>query len=295
MRNRIITTEMLTPTVIAIPLFAALIAFEAWFIKRENRALFDRKDAWTNIFLGFGSVAWGAFFGLATGVFYAAVYEIAPYKMPMNQWWTWTILLFLDDFAYYWFHRFSHEIRFFWNFHVVHHSSNQYNLSVAVRQSWFSGVAHWIFYLPVALLGFPFWAFATMHGFNLIYQFWIHTKVVKKMPAWFEFVFNTPSHHRVHHGVNDEYLDKNYAGIFIVWDRLFGTFVDEKSEVRYGITTPLKSYNALWINSHGWFETFAAMRTKRTMAGKLRCLFGAPAMDFEESQPRGARAKQTIQ
>lgn len=285
---------MLTPTVIAIPFFALLIAAEAWLIKRESRELFDRKDTWTNIFLGFGSVAWGVLFGLATGLLYLAAYEFAPYKMPLDAWWAWAILLFVDDFSYYWFHRISHEVRFFWNFHVVHHSSNQYNLSVAVRQSWFSGIAHWIFYLPIALLGFPFWAFATMHGFNLIYQFWIHTEVVKKLPAAFEFVLNTPSHHRVHHGVNDEYLDKNYAGIFIIWDRMFGTFIGEKDKVRYGITTPLKSYNTLWINSHGWFETFQTMRTKRTLIGKLRCLFGAPAMDFEETNLSVANIKKQI-
>jgi sterol desaturase/sphingolipid hydroxylase (fatty acid hydroxylase superfamily) len=273
---------MLTPTVIAIPFFALLIAVEAWLVIRENRENFDNKDAWTNIFIGFMSVAWGALFGLATSLIYLQVYELAPYKMPMGVWWAWLILLFVDDFAYYWFHRISHEIRFFWNFHVVHHSSNQYNLSVAVRQSWFSGIAHWVFYLPIAFLGFPLWAFVTMHGLNLIYQFWIHTKIVRKLPDFFEFVLNTPSHHRVHHGVNDLYLDKNYAGIFIFWDRMFGTFVEENEEVRYGIITPLTSYNPLWINSHGWAEMWAAMRTKRTFFGKLRCVFGAPAMDFEE-------------
>jgi sterol desaturase/sphingolipid hydroxylase (fatty acid hydroxylase superfamily) len=273
---------MLTPTVIAIPFFALLIAVEAWLVIRENRENFDNKDTWSNIFIGFMSVAWGALFGLATSLIYLQVYELAPYKMPMNVWWTWLILLFVDDFAYYWFHRISHEVRFFWNFHVVHHSSNQYNLSVAVRQSWFSGVAHWVFYLPVAFMGFPLWAFVTMHGLNLIYQFWIHTKIVRKLPAFLEYVLNTPSHHRVHHGVNDAYLDKNYAGIFIIWDRMFGTFVGESEEVRYGIITPLTSYNPLWINSHAWAEMWAAMKTKRTFSAKLRCIFGAPAMDFEE-------------
>ena len=273
---------MLTPTVIAIPIFALLIAVEAWLVTRENRESFDRKDTWSNIFIGFMSVAWGALFGLATSLIYLSVYELAPYKMPMNVWWAWLILLFVDDFAYYWFHRISHEVRFFWNFHVVHHSSNQYNLSVAVRQSWFSGVAHWIFYLPVAFLGFPLWAFVTMHGFNLIYQFWIHTEIVRKLPAFLEYVLNTPSHHRVHHGVNNEYLDKNYAGIFIIWDRMFGTFVEESEKARYGIITPLTSYNPLWINSHAWTEMWAAMRARRTFFGKLRCVFGAPAMEFEE-------------
>jgi alkylglycerol monooxygenase len=272
---------MLTPTVIAIPFFALLIAVEAFFVVRENRENFDRRDTWTNIFLGFGSVAWGALFGLATGYFYLWIYELAPYKMPMNTFWAWAILLFADDFAYYWFHRISHEVRFFWNFHVVHHSSNQYNLSVAVRQSWFSGVAHWIFYLPIAFLGFPFWAFATMHGFNLIYQFWIHTKLVGKI-GFLEKILNTPSHHRVHHGVNDQYLDKNYAGIFIIWDRMFGTFIEESETPRYGIIKPLSSYNLLWINTHGWAETLEEAKTKRTFYGKIRCFFGAPAMDFEE-------------
>ena len=272
---------LLPPTVIAIPIFALLIALESWFIKRENRESFDRKDMWTNIFLGFGSVIFGALFGLATSLFYLAAYNFAPYKMPMNAWWTWTLLLFIDDFVYYWFHRFSHEMRFFWNFHVVHHSSNKYNLSVAVRQSWFSGIAHWIFYIPVALLGFPFWAFVTMHGLNLLYQFWIHTERISTL-GFLEYFLNTPSHHRVHHGVNNPYLDKNYAGIFIIWDKMFGTFVDEKEEVKYGIIKPLTTYNLLWINLHGWVETFEAMRGRRTLRGKLRCLFGAPAMNFEE-------------
>lgn len=282
---------MLPPTVIAIPVFALLIALEAWFIIRENRADFDRKDTWTNIFTGFLSVAWGALFGLFTAYFYLWASDFAPYQMPMTAWWAWAILLFVDDFAYYWFHRFSHEVRFLWNFHVVHHSSNQYNLSVAVRQSWFSGVAHWIFYVPIAFLGFPFWAFVTMHGLNLIYQFWIHTQVVKKLPRAFEFILNTPSHHRVHHGVNDAYLDKNYAGIFIIWDRMFGTFVEETETPRYGIIKPLNSYNMLRINTHGWAEMLAAMRGKKTFKGKLRCVFGAPAMEFEERLDKITRDK----
>jgi len=273
---------MWKPTEIAIPIFALMIATETYLSVRYEEN-YDSKDVWTNIVLGLGSVFFGIIFGLIQVFFYGFIYEnVAPYQMPMNTWWAWTILLFADDFFSYWFHRFSHEIRFFWNFHVVHHSSNQYNLSVAVRQSWFSGIAHWIFYLPLALFGFPLWSFVFMHGLNLIYQFWIHTKTIKKMPAWFEYIFNTPSHHRVHHGMNDEYLDKNYAGIFIFFDRMFGSFVEEKAEVRYGIIKPIHSYNWLWINSHAWAETWDAMKTKKTLYGKLRCLFGAPAMDFEE-------------
>ena len=271
--------RMLKPTEIAIPFFALMIAIETFLAVRYEEN-FDRKDIWTNIALGFGSAFFGLFFGLFTGYFYLWLYEITPYKMPMDIWWSWTILLFADDFLYYWFHRISHEVRFFWNFHVVHHSSNQYNLSVAVRQSWFSGIAHWIFYIPIALCGFPLWAFATMHGLNLIYQFWIHTKVIRKMPVWFEYIFNTPSHHRVHHGTNDQYLDKNYAGIFMIWDRMFGTFIEESETPRYGIIKPIDGYNWLWINSHGWAEMLTAMRQKKRFRDKLRCVFGSPNMEF---------------
>lgn len=273
---------MLKPTVLAIPVFASLIAIETYLSVRYEKT-YDRKDVWTNIALGFGSVAFGAGFGLIQAFFYERIYEnVAPFQMPMNAWWAWAILLFVDDFLYYWFHRISHESRLFWNFHVVHHSSNQFNLSVAVRQSWFSGVAHWIFYTPLALLGFPLWAFIFMHGLNLIYQFWIHTKTIYKFPAFVEYVFNTPSHHRVHHGVNDQYLDRNYAGVFIIWDRMFGSFVRETEEVRYGIIKPIHSYNWLWINSHGWFEMIEAMKEKSTFLGKLRCIFASPNIDFEE-------------
>lgn len=272
---------MLKPVYIAVPLFALLIAIEAYLVVRRTQKEADRKDTWTNIALGFGSLVFGFVFGFIQGFFYEMLYTVAPFQMPMNTVWAWVLLVFVDDFAYYWFHRFSHEIRFFWNFHVVHHSSNQYNLSVAVRQSWFSGLAHWVFYVPVALLGFPLWAFVLMHGLNLIYQFWIHTELVKRL-GFLEYFLNTPSHHRVHHGVNDEYLDKNYGGIFIIWDRLFGTFTEERETPRYGIIKPVKSYNWLWINSHGWAEMFEAMKGKKTFAGKLRCVFGAPAMEFEE-------------
>jgi alkylglycerol monooxygenase len=272
---------MLRPTVIAIPFFAILIAMEAWFASRRQRYPYEKWDAWLNILLGFGSVFWGSVFGLATGAIYLFFYELAPYKFPSNVWWSWALLFFVDDFAYYWFHRLSHESRFLWNFHVVHHSSEHFNLSVAVRQSWFSGLAHWMFYAPIMLLGFNPLMFATMHGVNLIYQFWIHTEHVRNLGP-LEYVLNTPSHHRVHHGVNDIYLDRNYGGALIIWDRLFGSFVRETETPKYGIIKPLKSYNPLWINTHGWYEMFVVMKTRKTLTGKLRCIFASPNMEFEE-------------
>jgi len=272
---------VLRPTVIAIPFFALMIAAEAfWHHFRHSGEYSDKKDTWINILLGFGSVVFGAIFGLATGFIYLYAYELAPYKFPADAWYTWALLFFADDFLYYVFHRVSHESRLFWNFHVVHHSSEEYNLSVAVRQSWFSGILHWIFYSPLMLLGFAPWMFATMHGLNLVYQFWIHTKLVYKFPAWFEYIFNTPSHHRVHHGVNEQYLDKNYAGVLIIWDRMFGSFVEETETPRYGVIKPIKSYNPLWINAHGWFEMWEAVQTRKTIRQKLRCIFASPNMQF---------------
>jgi alkylglycerol monooxygenase len=272
----------LSPTVIVIPLFAALIAVEAHLARHLDSDEFaDPLDTATNIALGFGSVGFGFVFGLATGLVYIYLYSFAPYKFPADAWWTWVLLFFVDDFVYYWFHRISHESRFLWNFHVVHHSSEHFNLSVAGRQSWFSGVAHWMFYAPIMLLGFAPWMFALMHGLNLIYQFWIHTRFVQRL-GWFEFIFNTPSHHRVHHGVNEIYLDKNYAGALIIWDRMFGTFVEETEAPRFGILKPVASYNPLWINTHAWVEMFAALRSRRSIAAKIRCVFASPYMECGE-------------
>jgi len=272
---------MLRPTLYAVPIFALLIAAEAWLsMRRASDAYADKKDTWVNIFLGFMSLGFGALLGLFTAIIYIGAYEMAPYKFPIDAWWSWVILFFVDDLAYYVFHRVSHESRLFWNFHVVHHSSEQYNLSVAVRQSWFSGILHWIFYAPLMLLGFAPWMFALMHGFNLIYQFWIHTKHVKSLGP-LEYVLNTPSHHRVHHGVNDIYIDRNYAGILIIWDKLFGSFQTETEEPRYGTITPLNSYNPLWINTHGWFEMYEAIKRQSNLTGKLKCIFASPNMDLK--------------
>lgn len=274
--------SMYNPVVIAIPFFALSIALEAWWSERGGIPPANRKDTWNNILIGFISVGFGAFFGLFISIIYETTYSFAPYRFPASAWWSWAILFFVDDLAYYWFHRLSHEIRLLWNFHVVHHSSEEYNLSVAVRQSWFSGLLHWIFYLPVMLIGFAPWMFVVMHGFNLIYQFWIHTKLIGRLGP-FEWIFNTPSHHRVHHGVNERYLDRNYAGVLIIWDRIFGSFVPETEEPRYGIVKPIQSYNSLWVNVHAWAEMFAAMKEQKTLNGKLKCALGPPDMELDRT------------
>lgn len=259
----------------AIPAFTGLIVAEAVYDAWRQTREYEVKDAFTNILLGSVSQLWALLYVPLQAVIYTAVWYLSPLKMPVEAVWAWLLLLVLDDFLYYWFHRTSHERRFWWNFHVVHHSSQHYNLSVAVRQSWFSGFFDWIFYLPLALLGFPFWMRAAVHGVNLIYQFWIHTPFIKSLGP-LEYVLNTPRHHRVHHGVNEPYLDRNYGGIFILWDRIFGTFVPETEKPRFGIIEPLKSFHPFWINWHAWAETWAAVRERTTWRDKLRCFWGSP-------------------
>jgi alkylglycerol monooxygenase len=273
---------MLNPVLIAIPFFIILIALEFFYdYYQQTEEYNDRRDTYTNICLGVVSVFFGVFFALTFGAVYQFFYDLSPLKMSTEIWWSWLLLFVLDDFLYYAFHRFSHESRFLWNFHVVHHSSEKYNLSVAVRQSWFGNIVVWVFFIPLALLGFPIWMHLTVHGFNLIYQFWIHTKFVKNL-GFLEYILNTPSHHRVHHGVNEEYLDKNFGGVLIIWDRIFGTFEQEVAEPVYGIIKPIGSYNLLWINTHAWAEMFAEMKLRKTLLGKIQCFFASPNMESFE-------------
>jgi sterol desaturase/sphingolipid hydroxylase (fatty acid hydroxylase superfamily) len=170
-------------------------------------------------------------------------------------WWVFVAAFVLDDVCYYWFHRTAHRVRWFWAAHVIHHSSQHYNLSTALRQTWTGFIAFgFLFTLPLYLIGFHPVIVAFVSGVNLIYQFWIHTEVIGRMPRWFEAVMNTPSHHRVHHATNPRYLDANFAGVFIIWDRMFGTFVEERGDdrPRYGLVRNLAGFNILWAAFHEW-------------------------------------------
>ena len=162
----------------------------------------------------------------------------------------WMSLIVMQDFSYYWLHRMEHRINLLWGSHITHHSSEEYNLAVALRQSSLMQFISWPVYLPLAIIGFPPEWLGLVISINLIYQFWVHTREIDRLPDWIESVFNTPSHHRVHHATNAQYLDKNYGGMFIVWDKLFGSFEPEVEEARYGITVPLASFNPVWANIH---------------------------------------------
>jgi sterol desaturase/sphingolipid hydroxylase (fatty acid hydroxylase superfamily) len=219
---------------------------------------------------------------LMAGIVFAgltAVYQVRVFTIPPTSVWAWVVIFFLDDFAYYWFHRVSHECRFWWAAHVNHHSSQQYNLSTALRQSWTGvSVGTWTPWIPLAFLGFPPEMILAQQSFNLAYQFWIHTEAVRRMPRWFEYLFNTPSHHRVHHGSNAVYLDRNYAGVLMVWDRMFGTFVAERDDepVRYGLVHDIQTFNPIRIAFHEWaaiIREVVAARSLREVAG---IVFGPP-------------------
>jgi sterol desaturase/sphingolipid hydroxylase (fatty acid hydroxylase superfamily) len=190
-------------------------------------------------------------------------------------WAGWVVVLVGWDFAYYWNHRVEHENRLLWACHVNHHSSRYYNLSTALRQPWtpFAGL---VFFPPLALLGIQPWMIMVSGGINLIYQYWIHTEAIDRMPAWFEAIFNTPSHHRVHHGSNPEYLDKNYGGILIVWDRLFRSFEPERARVVYGLTKNIDTFNLWTIAFHEYAAIGRDLRAARSMRDRMGILVHGP-------------------
>ena len=247
----------MNPIVYAIPVFMLTIVLEAWWAWRQRRAVYDIPDAVTSLHHGLLSQVMGVFtkFGI-----YALVYEaFRATEWPLEPWWLWLLALVFYDFCYYWAHRMYHEVNVLWASHVVHHSSEYYNLSTALRQTSSGWLFGWIFYLPMAVAGVPPIMFVTVGLIDLLYQYWVHTELVGRL-GWFDRVFVSPSNHRVHHGQNDYCIDKNYGGILIVWDRLFGTFVDEREgeKIHYGIRKPLRSFNPVWGNLHYYADLWRA-------------------------------------
>ncbi len=242
------------PVNYAIPAFILLVLAEMVWARLRAPQAYEPRDTAVSLAFGLGSTVAGA---LTASLVLAMLVKLHDYRLFEIgwQWWAWGLCFVLDDFAYYWSHRFGHRIRWFWASHVNHHSSQHYNLSTALRQTWTGFIAiTFIFRLPLALIGFHPAMILFCGGLNLIYQFWIHTEAIGKMPRWFEAVMNTPSHHRVHHATNPLYLDRNYAGTFILWDKLFGTYQPERDDlrIRYGIVKQLGSFNLLWSVFHEW-------------------------------------------
>ncbi len=261
---------------LSIPVFFLLIGMELLISKLRQTQLYRFNDAITNLNCGIGQQVIGVFIKTLNLLLYVYIYEHFRLFDIASQWWVWVLLFIGVDFFYYWFHRATHEISVLWGSHVVHHQSEEYNLTVALRQAWFQTAFSSFFYLPLAFIGFSPAAFVTINSFQTLYQFWIHTRTIGKLPAWFEYIFNTPSHHRVHHGVNPIYIDKNHGGTLIIFDRMFGTFQIEAEEVVYGITTQPKSWNPLWLNLDYWVNMFRTMTLANSWRDKWHIFIGTP-------------------
>lgn len=265
----------LNPIVLSIPIFFLLIGIELAFERFSHRKLYRLPDSIANLSCGITSQLSGLFLKvLAIGIYEVIYSNLALFQLERN-WIYWVALFFLVDLAYYWAHRMSHEINLFWGGHVVHHQSEEYNLSVALRQSSFQTVWTFAFNLPLALVGFETLDFALMSALNTLYQFWIHTETINKL-GFLEYFLNTPSHHRVHHGRNPKYIDKNHAGTLIIWDKMFGTFQPEEERPTYGITKPINSWNAVWANFSHYAEMSRDLRRIDRWSDKVKYLFKKP-------------------
>lgn len=255
-------------------------AAEGFYLQRARRQAYD----WRSYFASLGDAIVRVFvnrivgFGIAGSVF-ALVARIRIATIPMNNAYSWIALLLALEFCYYWMHRADHRVQWLWATHAVHHSSNAYNLSAAYRLGWTSGLSGGgLFFAPLVFIGFPTQAVLAMAALNLLYQFWLHTELVPRLGP-LEWVLNTPRHHRVHHARNPEYIDKNFGGVLIVFDRLFGTFASDvpHAPLEFGLVHRVTSHNPLRIALHAWIGLWQQLRAVTGFRQAARVLFGPPA------------------
>lgn len=275
------------------PVAVLLIIIETFFEKAEYT---DKKDTLVSL----SQAIITSFVELLPKVLafasFMILHEISPLQdVIQRQWWAWVILFFLDDFSYYWFHRMNHEVRLFWAGHVAHHSSQQFNLGTALRQGAGERLHKYLFWLWIPLLGFDALMIFVMMSINLLYQFFVHTEVVYKLPKAIEFIFNTPSHHRVHHASNIRYLDCNHAGALIIWDRIFKTFSEEiPSDIpKYGLTKNIDTYNPAIVATHEYGAIWTDVKRASKWSDKWSYIFKAPGWshDGEDKRARTLRKK----
>jgi sterol desaturase/sphingolipid hydroxylase (fatty acid hydroxylase superfamily) len=268
----------------AIPFFLISIGLEILLRRKEHLPPYVPGDAWASLAMGAGSAVINM--GTKTLAFMAMLWLYAHRLFPIpNVWWAWIILFFAEDFTFYLHHRTCHEIRLFWAAHVNHHSSQQYNLAIALRQSWGELIHKYFWWMWLPFLGFHPLMVITAMTISLIYQFFLHTETLRRLPKVIEFIFNTPSHHRVHHAKNVRYLDRNHAGILIIWDRLLGTFEPERDSeaVVYGITTDIHTNNPLKIATHEYVNLYRDIRRAPGLRAKLMYLFAPPGWSHDGS------------
>ena len=243
--------------------------------REKNKSKFDSKESMYSVVVGLGYLASSY---LTKALLFGAIvwcYNCIPWRMEFH-WWMFVPCYIVHDFLSYWRHRISHQSRFWWSIHIPHHSANHYNLWINFRQSWFEQFCV-IFYVPMLLIGFHPVLFFMVHQLNAILQFWVHTEYIGRLPKWIEFVFVTPTSHKVHHASNEKYLDKNFGNTFLVWDRIFGTFVEYTEEPVYGLTEPIHTNNVFRIVFDEAADIFRDMRKAKGIKNKLWNLFGSPA------------------
>ena len=292
-----------TLLIVAIPVFIITMVVEGLISRDHDGAGYIGKDTMASLLMGIGYLLIQLPIKGFTIAGYVWLYEHRFFDLEVGIG-TWLMLLFAEDFCFYWYHRTHHTVRILWASHINHHSSKFYNLSTALRQPWTAPVMGPIFWAILPLLGFPVEMILIQQLVNLLYQYWIHTELIGSM-GWFGSVFNTPSHHRVHHGKNPRYLDKNYGGTFIIWDRLLGTFQAEDEAVQYGLTTDIESYNPFYIAFHEFFAAFRDVVGARTMWGRVQYLIGPPGWredgsgqsvrELQEELERKAKVEQSEQ
>lgn len=272
-------THLRDPVLLATPVFLLFVAVEVLAVHvlghDDNVLGYSAKDTRTSMSMGTVALVVNGFYRLVMLFVFAALYELTPLKLDPRDWWTWVLMLLGQELVFYAYHRASHRVRLLWAGHQVHHSSEHYNFSTALRQKW-TPYFQLPFWSVLALAGIPPWMILTGLSIDLVYQFFVHTEKIGKLPRWFEFVFNTPSHHRVHHGSDAEYLDANYGGIFIIWDRIFRSFVPETHRPTYGLTTNITTYNLLKVGFHEYGSILRDVRDTEKWRHKAGYVVGPP-------------------
>ena len=273
--------EMHDPVVYAIPAFVVFLLLELVSLRvldaeqAGEYAGYEARDTRTSLLMGAGSLVVNGAARLVALLGYAALYALTPLRLDTHAWYGWAIALLVVDLVWYLYHRASHRVRVMWAAHQAHHNSRRFNYSTALRQKW-NPWGELLFWVPLPLLGIPPWLIFTAFSINLIFQFFVHTERVGRLPRPIEFVFNTPSHHRVHHASDPEYLDKNYGGILIVWDRLFGSYAEETFRPTYGLTTNIDSFNPFRLQYHEYGAIWRDLRAADTWRERLGYLFAPP-------------------
>lgn len=258
----------------AAPVMVSLVLLEWGISAYQNRQIYDGMDTLAAALVGIGNLIITAILKVILFTLILFCIYIVPWSIE-PVWWSFPLCLIAIDFCRYWSHRWAHEIRFLWATHVTHHSSMKYNWSVSFRLGWTQHIKI-IFFLPVALMGFDPVVFFICHQIEVLYQFWIHTEYIQKLPRPIEFIFTTPSHHRVHHAKNEKYINKNYGSTFIIWDRMFGTFQPEEEQAIYGITKQIKSYNPVYLSFHEWIDIIRDANKAGNWREALSQAFGNP-------------------